>query len=89
MVLAGDPLELRFKMTVGTAQAGGTQPGPRPVVGARLRSRTSRNSFALPCRRFGEAPVRTGAHAADQRCSKLRREPLVMLTHRRSHFTLS
>ena len=24
MVRAGDPLELRFKMTVGTAQAGGT-----------------------------------------------------------------
>jgi len=24
MVQAGDPLELRFKMTVGTAQAGGT-----------------------------------------------------------------
>lgn len=24
MVLAGDPLELRFKMTVGTAQVGGT-----------------------------------------------------------------
>jgi len=33
MVLAGDPLELRFKMTVGTAQVGGTYPAPRPVAG--------------------------------------------------------
>jgi len=30
MVLAGDPLELRFKMTVGTAQVGGTYSGPAP-----------------------------------------------------------
>src|SRR4029078_12496069 len=54
MVQAGDPLELRFKITVGTAQAGGTYPGPRSVTGARLRSRTSRNSFAPPRRRSAD-----------------------------------
>ncbi len=32
MVLAGDPLGLRFKMTVGTAQVGGAYPGPRPAT---------------------------------------------------------
>jgi len=67
MVQAGDPLELRFKMTVGTAQAGGTYPGPRSVTGARLRSRTSRESFASPWHCSGEARSATGvrrpAHA--------------------------
>jgi len=60
MVQAGDPLELRFKMTVGTAQAGGTYPGPRSVTGARLRSRTSRESFAPPWR----APAKRGPEPA-------------------------
>ena len=52
MVLAGDPLELRFKMTVGTAQVGGTYPGPRPVAGARLRLKVHQRrpvlSFQIP-----------------------------------------
>ena len=33
MVLAGDPLEPRFKMTVGTAQVGGTYRGASPDGG--------------------------------------------------------
>jgi len=55
MVLAGDPLELRFKMTVGTAQVGGTYPAPRPVAGARLRSRTA---AMLPRCRDAASPKR-------------------------------
>ena len=46
MTLVGDPLELRFKMTVGTAQVGGTYSGPRPFQGE-APSAHSRNRAAV------------------------------------------
>jgi hypothetical protein len=68
MVLAGDPLELRFKMTVGTAQVGGTSPGPRPLQGRGFRPRIQRRILLCAVAALQPAECRSelGAQTNDE-----------------------